>query len=499
MVKVFPGMTSQVVEGFESMLRQPSGCFEQTSSSTYPNVMVLRYLKGTGQVSPAVEARARDYIATGYQRLLSFEVEGGGFSLWGKAPASQTLTAFALMQFADMAQVHHVDEKMLTRARDWLLDRQLGSGAFPRADQTAHRTGGEASSSEVLSTAYVAWGLAESGYRGEALTRALDYLRQNSGEVDSSYGLALMANALLAVDGADATAAQLLGQLESQGITSEGKTHWQDAGESMTHGYGNSMQIETTALALNALLAAERGTPLTGQGVSFLASKRDRLGGYGTTQSTALALRALLAAHQRAAKEEIAGAVAVTVDGAEHARFELDGDITRIADLDQLASGSRRVQLSFTGRGELGYQVVGNYWIPHRPATTGGPLQLSVTYDRQQLAVGQTLQARVTVSHQGEGALPSPMVHLGLPPGFTFDEESLSSERTGGVVQSVEQRGAHLVLYLAKLSGERSFDVPLRAGLPVKGKAPASTAYAYYTPEVQTVHRTPEISVYPAD
>jgi hypothetical protein len=47
--------------------------------------------------------------------------------------------------------------------------------------------------------------------------------------------------------------------------------------------------------------------------------------------------------------------------------------------------------------------------------------------------------------------------------------------------------GGHLVLYLAKLAGSRSFAVPLRATWPVKGKVPAGTAYAYCTPELQTL------------
>ena len=36
MVKVYPGVMTQVIEGVEGMLRMPGGCFEQTSSSAYP-------------------------------------------------------------------------------------------------------------------------------------------------------------------------------------------------------------------------------------------------------------------------------------------------------------------------------------------------------------------------------------------------------------------------------------------------------------------------------
>ena len=78
-VKIYPGLFSQVVEGLDSMLQMPSGCFEQTSSSTYPNILVLDYLVLTGMTTPEVELKARDYISQGYQRLLSYEVDGGGF------------------------------------------------------------------------------------------------------------------------------------------------------------------------------------------------------------------------------------------------------------------------------------------------------------------------------------------------------------------------------------------------------------------------------------
>ena len=34
------------------MLQMPGGCFEQTSSSTYPNLLVLDYLKKTETITP---------------------------------------------------------------------------------------------------------------------------------------------------------------------------------------------------------------------------------------------------------------------------------------------------------------------------------------------------------------------------------------------------------------------------------------------------------------
>src|SRR5207253_5932416 len=110
-VRLYPGPLSQVIEGMDSLLRMPFGCFEQTSSATYPNVLALDYMKRTKKVTPEVHAKAEGYIANGYQRLLTFEVPGGGFSWFGNAPANKILTAYGLMEFYEMSKVHDVDPK----------------------------------------------------------------------------------------------------------------------------------------------------------------------------------------------------------------------------------------------------------------------------------------------------------------------------------------------------------------------------------------------------
>ncbi|HVY91881.1 MAG TPA: alpha-2-macroglobulin family protein, partial [Bryobacteraceae bacterium] len=114
-VRLYPGPLSQVVEGMDSLLRMPYGCFEQTSSSTYPNILALGYMKRTKKATPEIAAKAEGYIASGYQRLVTFEVPGGGFSWFGQAPANKILTSYGLMEFSDMSKVHDVDPKLIQR------------------------------------------------------------------------------------------------------------------------------------------------------------------------------------------------------------------------------------------------------------------------------------------------------------------------------------------------------------------------------------------------
>ena len=68
-VKIYPSSFSQLVEGLDGIFQMPHGCFEQTSSTTYPNVLALEYLKANGLAQPAVEAKARHYVHLGRSAL----------------------------------------------------------------------------------------------------------------------------------------------------------------------------------------------------------------------------------------------------------------------------------------------------------------------------------------------------------------------------------------------------------------------------------------------
>ena len=162
LLTVYPSMFSEVIEGLDSIFQMPHGCFEQTSSTTYPNVMTLLYMKHTGRTTPEIEAKAKTYIAAGCQKLLTFEVRGGGFDWFGRPPAKEKVTAYGIMELTDMAQVHDVDPAVIDRATRWLLGRQNRDGSWDDADAWQTQTGPAA---QVRETAYIAWALAQADVR----------------------------------------------------------------------------------------------------------------------------------------------------------------------------------------------------------------------------------------------------------------------------------------------------------------------------------------------
>ena len=193
-LQVFPAYTSQVLQGLDSILRVPSGCFEQTTSTTWPNVLVTKYMKATGQITPEIQMKAESLMSTGYQRLLTFEHPGGGFSWFGtQDPAPYlSVTAFGVMEFADMATVQTVDDAMLSRTCNWLASQQSSDGSWT-GDQSEFFT---FHTSKIRNTAFTLWALSSAGFAGPAVGNAVAYVKQHfADETPDAYTLALIANA----------------------------------------------------------------------------------------------------------------------------------------------------------------------------------------------------------------------------------------------------------------------------------------------------------------
>jgi hypothetical protein len=147
----FPNVLDEVMAGIEGIIREPYGCFEQVTSSTYPNVMALQYLRGSGKTNQDIETRALGYIERGYYKLIGYEVNGGGFDWYGRGPAHIGLTSLGIMEFTDMKEVYpEVSSKMINRTCEWLLEQRTGKGDFKN--------------SSPAQDAYVIFALAESNF-----------------------------------------------------------------------------------------------------------------------------------------------------------------------------------------------------------------------------------------------------------------------------------------------------------------------------------------------
>ena len=495
LLKVFPTQFSEVVEGLESVFRMPFGCFEQTSSCTYPNVMALLYLKRTRKTTPEVEVKARKFINAGYQRLLTFEVAGGGFDWFGRHPANIVLTAYGILEFTDMSRVHDVDPAVIGRAEKWLFSKQRANGAW--VPQRAAGTW-RAVSGELITTAYVAWALAEAQCRGKEMDAALNYLRAHAADTRDAYTLALSANALLGHAANDTLGKKLASRLRSQFTVEKDVAYVRAKGVGATYSRGRCLDVETTALAALALMKDGGHPDVVRKSLTWIARQKDAGGTWRSTQATILAMKALLSGTGRALGGDVRTAVNVRVNGQPAGTITVTPETSDVLQMLSLTGymrpGRNTVRISQAKPVDLPYQLVGSYWVPWKSASAVSkkPLEIDVSYDRTRLKVNDTLTCFVKVRNNTGKRINMAIIDLGIPPGFAVDASAFAEMVRGGFLARYEVTGNQCILYVRAIGrgATMALSYSLKAKYPIRAKAPSSRVYEYYNPE--NADRTPQ-------
>jgi uncharacterized protein YfaS (alpha-2-macroglobulin family) len=500
LLKIYPSRFSEVVEGLDSIFEEPHGCFEQTSSTTYPNVLALDYLKRMGRLTPETEVRARKLINAGYQRLLTFEVPGGGFEWFGRSPAHVGLTAYGVMEFTDMSRVQTVDEGMLERTKKWLYSRQNSDGSWDAASGLDEWSG----ASPV--TPYVVWALAESGDHSAALDRGLNFLHTHQEKLSNAYEKALAANAFLAGNPNDAIGISLVKQLEDDGVADKDSRHWHSSGRGLTYSRDMDLDVQTTALCAMALMKAGIAPESVKQALHWISSHKSREGCWGSTQATILAMRALILGSTASLGQNFESSITISLNGRDIETFQINksnSDVMKQVSLTKhLQAGENRIELRQTAAGELPIQITGSYWVtagPEASATTRPPgaLQIDVQYDRATLAVDDQLACAVTVKNNAVVNVNMAIVDLGIPPGFDVDTSAFETMQANGQLAKFEATGNQVILYLRELSAKEPlrFSYTLLARYLLRVETPPSAVYEYYQPQNRAESRPVTLQV----
>jgi uncharacterized protein YfaS (alpha-2-macroglobulin family) len=504
-VRLYPGPLSQVIEGMDAILRMPFGCFEQTSSATYPNVLALDYMKRTKKLTPEVHAKAEGFIGTGYQRLLTFEVPGGGFSWFGQAPANKILTSYGLMEFSDMAKVHDVDPNVIRRTQQWLVSQQQPDGSWKPDTSFINEGATNRFNTDALRiTAYIAWSLGNTGYQGPAVALARQYVAGHTDGKPDAYTLAVIAN-FAADAGKDADFTNRAMRQLMDARTEKDDQVWWTAEETGVFGRGASATIETTGLAVQALLKWGQASGTAEKALKYIAAKKDAAGTWGTTQATIMALRAVLLSTEKGTAD-VRGTVEVSLNGKPVEHLTLgpeNNDLLHQFVLKGVDAAANQVSLKFEGKGGLAYQVVGRYFVPWTEKPANEPMSITVTYDRTRLAQDDIATATATVKNHLDKTAKMVMVDLGIPPGFDLLSEDLqdyhekSAGRKSGRLEKFNLTATQAILYFDSIAaGETvTLNYRLRAKYPIRTRTFQSRVYEYYDPEVSSVARPVALEV----
>ncbi|QVL30394.1 alpha-2-macroglobulin [Telmatocola sphagniphila] len=497
-VKLFPTTLADLQAGLDGLLREPCGCFEQTSTSNYPNTLILDYLSTSDQAKPEVSKRAKDLLERGYQKLTSFECmkvtnDGRQGYEWfgGTAPPHEALTAYGLLQFVDMSHVQQVDPLMIKRTRDYLLSQRDGNGSFKR-NQRALDTFGRAP--QHVTDAYIVWALTESDLENKEkidLSKEFEALEKKAQSENDPYFLSLLANALFNRGKTEAGLTWMKKATEKQ-LKPDGR--FTGAVTSITSSGGRDLEIETTSLAVLALLKANRPELFTENiqlAIRWLGRQRGGYGGFGSTQSTILALKALIAYTKDQKKMPEGGTLTLFVNDKKVAEKVFSAADREVITLDVMdpeklftKGENKNIRLELDTKQGLPYTLAWECRTARPLSSDECALELKTSLDKAVAKEGDTLQMSMKLKNKLDKGHGMSVAILGLPAGSKVptDLKQLTRLREENKISYFEIRGRELVLYWREMApkAELELKIDLVCETPGVYRGPASRAYLYY-------------------
>lgn len=475
-VSVYPSALDEVMKGLESMMRMPSGCFEQTSSSNYPNVLALTYLRETNTSNAELEKRAQSYLATGYQRLTGYESKGGGFHWWGYTPAHEALSAYGLMQFVDMQKVYPVDQALIDRTATWLLSRRDDKGGWQLNPNCLHTW-----AVSNVTDAYIVWAITEAN-RGSSVSKELDKSYKDAVKSEDPYMMALVANALFNVK--DARANTLVQELIK---TQKADGSFAGLSASVTHSTGEALSHETTSLAVLALLKNKNFNEAK-KAVEWL-QKNKNFYGYGSTQGTALALKAILEFTKQSKRAQTAGTIAVLVNGKQVATTSYKAgqkDIILPELTPYILAGKSAIEVKYLDTKEaIPYDIslIYNTRLPISSKECKVAVETALATNKARM--GETVRLTTNLRNTSNQSVSMAMTMIGIPAGLSIQPWQLKEMQDKRLFDYYEIFDGCVVLHFERMRANelKTINFDLKADIPGKYESPASNAFLYYTQE----------------
>lgn len=532
-LKIYPNLMAHVTESVEAIMHRPYGCGEQTISSSYPSLLLLRNYKQTGRQTP-MRARAESYLRAGYDRLLNYRAENGGFTYWGKGDPDLALTAYALRFLSEAREIIAVNDDVITQARAWLMKQQRTDGSWAAYDygdkvENVRRT--------ALLTAYIARVLAASGSSQDAssaapspanqatdtdaanaLKKALAYLARRIEEIEEPYLLA--SYTLAALDAGEKERAQVsVAKLSAISHAENGARYWSLETNTPFYGWGLAGRIETTALAVHALAAYcalpnsncadddENRSQLINQGLLFLLRGKDQYGVWYSSQATVNVLDTLLAvlAREQARSSGAVPSAEILVNGTKVRSVELPATSNSLnpitVDLSSfMKAGTNRIEVNRPrGSATASVQAVAGYYVPWAgseaaPTTNlrsngASALRLVTRFDKTEGRIGDAINCHVEAERIGHSGYGMMLAEIGLPPGADVDRASmeLAMKASGWGINQYDILPDRVVVYLWPQAGGLKFDFQFRPRMAMKAQSAPAEVYDYYNPEARTV------------
>ncbi|MCT4586291.1 MAG: TonB-dependent receptor plug domain-containing protein [Carboxylicivirga sp.] len=494
-ISVYNNVLAEIMDGIESVIRQPHGCFEQVSAATYPNILILKYLEENGELSDELKGKTLSYIRSGYKKLAAYETKDYGFEWFGKTPPHEGLTAFGLMEFYDMMAVYaDVDANMLKRTRQWLLSRKDGKGGFV----TNKGKYGFSGASDKVTAAYLVYAFSEVGIPPEKYQLEYDKAWNEAFRSKDAYRMALMANAgLNRKDQEKAT--QLINVMLQK--LKNGKVEKLKADHSIVRSWGKSLQVEVAALTALALMKqGDQHFTEVMMLMDYIFGARS-YGGFGSTQATVLALKAITEYASIVNKMPEDGSLIIRINGREVATKAIKSSdkIVKIDGLeDYLTNGVQKIDVRFNNLSNPLSFSANASWRQKVPVSSNAcKVQIETKLMKETCKKNELVRLSTRLFNRSMSGLPMTVAMVGIPSGLSAQPWQLKKMQEEHVFDYYEIHKNYVVFYYRELgpNARKTIHLDLKAEVPGQYSSPASCAYLYYTNEHKDWHMAGNIEI----
>lgn len=467
---VYENNALQMFENIERLKREPHGCFEQLSSTVYPNIFILDYLKSTKKITPETESLVIRNMKKGYQKMISYKNRDEGFSYFGSSESDVALSAFALLEFRDLKKYVNVDPKIIQNLTSFILSKKNQNGIFEvRRNYEMNNPYSEYSWSRNM---YVLYALSKIGIK-DNLDDAYKISLNRALSTKDSYQLALMANISLKLNKMQEYN-DVIEILNKQYKTKDLKIK-----TTFTGSGGISANSETLSLYVMALQKDEKLSQLKIAEVADELINFNGYYGFGSTQATTLALEALSEFFAKNEKIYGTGKPLIKVNGAEVTSNNLVNSAFK--------TGENTVSINYPTQKGLPYKLDYGYYTLQAPKNAEIPLIMETKLKSQTSKVGETNRMTVTIKNKINGQLPMTTAKIGIPAGLTLQNALLKDMLDKKQVSYFEIFDNYLVLYWEHFDANETKTINLDLKVEFAGEytGKASNVYLYYMPEAK--------------
>ncbi|KAJ3429815.1 macroglobulin / complement [Anaeramoeba flamelloides] len=515
-ISIHPSTLTQLTKSVKSLICIPSGCFEQTTSKSFPMVMAIQYLEQNQEYqNEKLLKSARSTIIQSTQRLLSYRVRGeGGFSCFGSPPSNLPMTSYGLMQFYEIQKVNPAFNKDIIRTTvQFLLKKRNNSGGFsvynPRLKHYYGRrrfkriptgkksvAGGNqrAQPNNENINAYILWALTCCGVTKGTITKEYNCMvnnAQNDSQASKDcYFLALASLTCFNLHDTDLSkqfADRLLEYADEKGTIS-------DCRNTLVYSYGNNKSIEVTALSVLAFIKNSMFEEAA-KSVEWINSMC-KSGRFGTTQATVLSLKAINAWNEINSVPINNGELILHINNSPVKSTQIvkgSSEEISIKDFGEYLRPNETniVQLQMKGGSVMPFEVSIEARTP-KPNDRSEDCDIQLTTEvlndnnsNDDIVEGDVIQFEVTIENRTLRNDPTGMVVavIGIPGGCSVRIDKLKQLKQVNTFDFFELFGAREVAFYwenVDPSQVISFTIDLIAEIAGNYTAPHSRAYLYY-------------------